>query len=75
MLATDKQIAYLQSLADRVERAKREGKQDIPTPYIIWSKERSKGVTTSDASIRIKAYKTLLCAINAQRVLLGLNQV
>lgn len=75
MTATDKQIAYLQSLADRVERAKQEGRQDIPTPYIDWKKERNKGVTTVDASIRITAYRTLLCAINAQRVLLGFNQI
>ena len=75
MLATDKQIAYLQSLADRVECAKRDGLFNIPTPYINWSEERKLGVTTTDASIRIKAYKELIAGINTGRMIMGYKQV
>lgn len=53
MLATDKQINYLQQLADKVELMHKAhpGAVKCKTPYINWHTERHKGVTTLDASI------------------------
>lgn len=59
MLATDKQIDYLCSLADKVEKIK----------------ERRLGVTSIDASIRICAYKKLIRACNVTFILFGMKQV
>lgn len=63
MLATDKQILYLCALANRVEKikvinSKINAIKNLPE-YIDWHQERHMGVTTLDASIRIKAYKNL----------------
>lgn len=77
MLATDKQINYLQQLADKVERMHKAhpGAVKCKTPYINWHTERHKGVTTLDASIRIKAYKTIIRETNLAFMLLGFAQM
>lgn len=69
MQATDKQINYLCQLAERVERLKASHKIDIH--FINWQTERYKGVTTVDASIRIKAYRDIIFNANLQSSLLG----
>lgn len=77
MLATDKQISYLQHLANRVERMQKTHPDAVSyrTPYINWDTERAKGVTTVDASIRIKAYKTIIRETNLAFLLLGYSQM
>ena len=80
MLATDKQIKYLCALADKVEKIKAINKSakvikaNLPG-YIDWSKERNKGVTSLDASIRIKAYKSIIFGCNNTFVLCNMKQV
>jgi len=75
MLATDKQISYLQFLADKVERIKQEtGNPAITCPHINWQEERTKGVTTTDASMRIDAYKCIIRACNVRQVLFNRKQ-
>lgn len=77
MLATDKQINHLQRLADKVERMNATHPDAVKSrpPYINWHTERNKGVTTSDASIRIKAYKTIIRETNLAFMLLGYPQM
>lgn len=77
MLATDKQIKYLQSLADKVERMHKTHPKAVKShpPYINWETERHKGVTTVDASIRIMAYKTIIRNMNLSFMLLGFPQM
>ena len=75
MLATDKQINYLQHLADKVEQIKKETSNTaITCPYIDWHTERHKGVTVTDASIRIDAYKNIIRASNARQCLFNRPQ-
>ena len=80
MLATDKQINYLCSLADKVEKIKAINVKEkvivanLPE-YIDWIKERRLGVTSIDASIRICAYKKLIRACNVTFILFGMKQV
>ena len=80
MLATDKQIKYLCALADNVEKIKAINKSakvikaNLPG-YIDWAKERNKGVTSLDASIRIKAYKSIIFGCNNTFVLCNMKQV
>lgn len=75
MLATDKQIKYLQYLADKVERIKQSTHNPaITCSHIDWSTERQKGVTTVDASIRIDAYKSLIRAVNMRQALMNRPQ-
>ena len=80
MLATDKQIKYLCALADKVEKIKAINKSakvikaNLPG-YIDWAKERNKGVTSLDASIRIKAYKSIIFGCNNTLVLCNMKQV
>ena len=77
MKATDKQINYLQVLADKVERMHKAHPDVVkvkPT-YINWHTERHKGVTTCDASVRIQAYKTIIRETNLALLLLGLPQM
>lgn len=62
MLATDKQINYLCKLANKIELIKNINKEKkailVPLPnYIDWQEERHLGVTVTDASVRIQAYK------------------
>lgn len=80
MLATDKQIKYLCALADKVEKIKSINKSakvikaNLPE-YIDWAKERNKGVTSLDASIRITAYKSIIFGCNNTFVLCNMKQV
>ena len=80
MLATDKQIKYLCSLADKLEKIKAINKSakvikaNLPE-YIDWAKERNKGVTSLDASIRITAYKSIIFCCNNTFVLCNMKQV
>ena len=80
MLATDKQIKYLCALADKVEKIKAINKSakvikaNLPG-YIDWAKERNKGVTSLDASIRIKAYKSIIFGCNNTFVICNMKQV
>ena len=69
MQATDKQINYLCRLAERVERLKESHK--INVPFINWQAERFKGVTTVDASTRIKAYRDIIFNANIQASMRG----
>ena len=80
MLATDKQIKYLCALADKVEKIKAINKSakvikaNLPE-YIDWAKERNKGVTSLDASIRITAYKSIIFGCNNTFVLCNMKKV
>lgn len=72
MLATDKQINYLVYLAEQIEILRdKYPQQPINIPYINWQKERYKGVTITDANIRIKAYKQIICYTKLSINLLG----
>ncbi len=74
-LATDKQIAYLAMLADKVERMKKSTIGEIQeVHYVDWNAERSKGVTVADASIRIDAYRQIIRWVNTTRMLCGQKQ-
>ena len=72
--ATDKQVAYLVRLANKVEYLKRYD-ADITTHYFDWNEERRIGLTKADASMYIDAYRTLIRAFNFKRVLLGKRQI
>ena len=80
MLATDKQIKYLCALADKVEKIKAINqsakviKANLPE-YIDWAKERNNGVSILDASIRIKAYKSIIFCCNNTFILCNMKQV
>ena len=75
MKATDKQIKYLQYLADKVEAIKVADPtiKDLPK-YIDWNIERNYGVTMEDASIRIDAYKTIIRSVNTIRLISNKGQ-
>lgn len=70
MKATDKQVNYLQALADKVEAIKKADPtiKGLPS-YMRWAHERSLGMTVTDASARIAAYKRILKAVNTIRLL------
>lgn len=72
--ATDRQIAYLVMLARKVERLKRDD-ATIRVPYIDWDEERQLGVTKTDASLRIDAYRQMIRGANLKRLLLGKRQI
>ena len=72
--ATDKQVAYLVRLAVKVERLKRYD-ATIRVPYINWDEERQLGVTKTDASLRIDAYRQMIRGANLKRLLLGKRQI
>lgn len=80
MLATNEQIKYLCALADKVEKIKAINKSakvikaNLPE-YIDWAKERNKGVTSLDASIRITAYKSIIFGCNNTFILCNMKQV
>lgn len=74
-LATDKQIAYLVKLANKVERMKKSTIGEIQeVHYVDWNVECSKGVTVADASIRIDAYRQIIRLANTIRMLCGQKQ-
>lgn len=74
-LATDKQIAYLVKLANKVERMKKSTIGEIQeVHYVDWNAERSKGVTVADASIRIDAYLRIIRWANTTRILCAQKQ-
>nr|DAH48213.1 MAG TPA: hypothetical protein [Caudoviricetes sp.] len=80
MLATKKQIDYLCYLAERVEKIKRinENKKVIVSilpDFIDWKTEKKYGVTTIDASVRIKSYNKIIQNCNIIFCLCGLRQV
>ena len=72
--ATDKQVAYLVRLARKVEYLKRDD-ATIRVPYINWDEERHLGVTKTDASLRIDAYRQMIRGANLKRLLLGKRQI
>lgn len=80
MLATNKQIDYLCVLAKKVEKIKKINSKkkviaaNLPE-YIDWQCERKLGVTVQDASLRISAYKKIICMSNATFVLCGMSQI
>lgn len=75
MIATDKQIKYLTDLTNKVNYIIGVWPQCGVERYNIdWSYERSKGMTSLDASLKINAFKSLLRGINLKRYLLGLKQ-
>lgn len=66
MLATDKQINYLESLQKRVKR------MNVAVPHRNWRHERDVlGMTATDASARIDAYKRIIQGANLRALLLG----
>ena len=80
MLATDKQIDYLCSLAKKVEKIKVvNGKKKVIMAklpdYIDWNVERHFGVTTKDASLRITTYREIIRNCNYTFYLCGIPQI
>lgn len=79
-LATDKQINYLCKLANKIELIKNINKEKkailVPLPnYIDWQEERHLGVTVTDASVRIQAYKKIIRACNFTFLLCKIPQI
>lgn len=75
MRATDKQIAYLTNLTEKLNNIIDLWPEcGAPKCFLDWRHERSMGMNINDASIRIKAFHTLLCGINMKRALLNLPQ-
>ena len=58
MLATRKQITYLQDLTDRAEKIKREHPSLIPLG--LYHKTWDIDMTSEDASLRISFYRSIL---------------
>ena len=80
MLATDKQISYLTNLQERYNKMMEATKQYMPASnvefyHFDYNHERSKGMTTIDASLKIGAFKQLIRNINNVRVLCNLKQL
>lgn len=76
MKATDKQVSYLQFLADKVEAIKRLNDprfKTLPT-WRDWSRERKAGLTKSDASAKIAAFKSIIRNINAIKLICNEKQ-
>lgn len=81
MTATDKQISYLEGLTAKVNAIIKSWPEcpisrDNALFYagVNWRHERSMGMTVTDASIKISAFRSLLRGLNMQRSLLGLPQ-
>lgn len=75
MLATDKQIKYLTDLTNKVNKIIEIWPEcGVEKYYIDWRHERSMGMTTTDASIRISAFHSLIRGINMKRYLFNLPQ-
>lgn len=81
MLATDKQISYLNSLTKKVNYIYSvfpgcDISEENALFYkgVNWNHERSKGMTTLDASLKISAFKDLIMWINTKRVLMNKPQ-
>ena len=79
MLATDKQINYLCSLAKKVEKVRIANEKDktivVHFPnYIDWQSERHLGVTKDDANIRIRAYRDILMYAQVSYKLCGTSK-
>lgn len=76
MKATDKQVSYLQFLADKVEAIKQLNDprfKTLPT-WRDWSNERKAGLTKSDASAKITAFKSIIRNINAIKMICNEKQ-
>lgn len=79
--ATDKQIAYLHTLqekAHRIEaRANAHGHKVYPNPLTNYdyNEERRRGMTITDASIRISAWRRMVLYGNTTLALFNLPQV
>lgn len=81
MLATDKQIEYLQALTQKVNFIYEKCPDCGITPdnalfykSVNWNHERSKGMTTIDASIKISAFRDLIRGINFRQLLMNRKQ-
>lgn len=81
MLATDKQISYLNSLTKKVNyiysvfpECGISEENALFYNGVNWNHERSKGMTTLDASLKISAFKDLIMWINTKRVLMNKPQ-
>lgn len=74
-LTTDKQVAYLTKLADKVERMKKTTRALQNVEHMDWYEARRQGMDTLDASIRINAYHQMITWANVTRKLLGLKQL
>lgn len=75
MLATDKQIKYLTDLTNKVNHIVEKWPEcGIDKYYVDWRHERSMGMTTIDASIKINAFHSLIRGINMKRYLFNLPQ-
>lgn len=75
MLATDNQIKYLTDLTNKVNRIIDLWPEcGVEKFYTDWRHERSRGMNTNDASIKISAFKSLIRGINMKRVLFNLPQ-
>lgn len=70
MLASDRQVNYLECLQDKVEVLYKKGYVKRFT-RMDWRKERGLGMTIDDASIRIRAYKEIIFWSNVTMDLLG----
>ena len=75
MLATDKQVKYLTDLTNKVNKIIEIWPEfGIEKYHTDWRHERSMGMTTIDASIRISAFHDLIIGINMKRYLFNLPQ-
>ena len=81
MLATTKQINYLNRLTNKVNYIYSIFPEcGIPDEHakfyrtVNWDNERKKGMTTMDASIKISAFKDLIRGINFKRYLMNQKQ-
>lgn len=75
MMATEKQIKYLTDLTNKVNKIIDIWPEcGVEKYYIDWRHERSMGMTTIDASIRISAFRNLIRGINIKRYLFNLPQ-
>lgn len=73
-------INYLCKLANKIELIKNINKEKkailVPLPnYIDWQEERHLGVTVTDASVRIQAYKKIIRACNFTFLLCNIPQI
>lgn len=75
MLATDKQIKYLTDLTNKVNHIIDIWPEcGVEKFNVDWWHERTRGMGTNDASIRISAFHTLIRGVNMKRHLFGLKQ-
>ncbi len=73
MLATDKQINYLEALQNKVYQIHAEKPAAIRRLPVRrnWREERGRGMTVADASTKIRAYKDILFWAGVSCDLLG----